>query len=1674
MDSLGILIKSLLQAPTDADINKLKQDLEKKLSNIKINTSTSGKGVKVLDETEIVQYQKHMQNMMTNLKTKYGSLLDSGQIKKEVDAFNTALSGFGKNSSTKKDLGLQFETLTTNVRKSSSALRLATQDADSFGNTLAKDFTKFSLWFGIGTIFMSFIHGISDAITYTNQLDNSLNEIRIVTGKTQEQVTGLANSYNKLAKEMSVTTAEIASEAANLFRQGLDTSQVEERMKSIIQYAKISSISISDSDKIITATANATGEGVQKIIDIFAQLGDQTASGADEIGEALQKVASASENSNISLEKSASWIATISSITRESASTIGRSINSIISRYESIKSKGFNSEDTTKLNDVVSALSKIGITATDAQGQLRPFADVMDEVGAKFNSLSKNEQAYIATTMFGTFQRNKGLTLLRNYDQSLKNYETALNSAGTAEQKFNIYQESTQAKLDKLTASMEGFWQSSVDSSFIKGTLDSVTKLVDTFGNLQTVISLVGTGLLLWKGTAITTFFKTLPLNIKTSVTSMQLFKDISYATQLQKAGEITTNEALSLSYQSLGVAAKSAGASIWVAFASNPLGWIAIGLTTAITLMDLFNQKQEEMKQEIEQSANKAKEYSDNLQSLIVKYSELNSVVNKDDITRQQLKSTQEEIIKLLGLEKDAIDLVNGSYDDNIKKIKEKSLEELKSNQASLQSAYNLAKKEADDRPSFRGVGGEILDNSLIDTRYSAVDKLKIPSQYKDEVQNIVDSINDDNLSTDKLIKKLNDLISLTDQYGDNTTSQYNKIVSVRDKYQKLLDGENSALTDLNKNLAIQGTLQAQMTIGNPTSTNFDDFKKNAVEAIAKQQGLNKVSEDFEKIIYDQIDNMYPSLSGAANKATDGINNSTKAEEEQFAKLQTNFNNAITTLDEYKKYLDEINDKGLSKSSLQSIIKDHKELIPYLNDEKSLYSKLNELIAGQEKIATDTYNDMMLADATFSKNILNNRTTFINSIKDKYGVDLKNYATLAQGKLAIETELIKKVAGAWAKYYDTEGNLTNSFYSDMTDEELNGYSGYVQKIVENKINKGKSLENAVKLALAGVNTDFSSVINDTNFSSILKDGNGKTSGSSKTNKDINYEKYQVEKDRYAALNQALADINNSLEVNAALQEKAITTKEKVDLLDKEVSLLKQKKTATDNLTKEQQKEANELKKALSSGGLKFNGINPDFANYDAIVAQKAAQINKITSTDEKSQKLRDKLKSDLDSFKAKYTSYLSILEKINGSKLDSLKLDTEINKTTSDRTKLLQDEAKAQQEVLQKANDEKLKLYEDATNTIKDLLKKQYDLEEKALDKSLDDYKEYIQGIIDQRDRLADSEDYQESVSESNTKINELNTEIDKRKMAAMQGDMVAINEIADFQKQKTEEEKNLKDKQKDWERKKTKENLEDQISYYEDYTKDQKELLDEKTTDTALQLQAEQILAQNSITAVQDTINNLFTLTEENATKAGQLIQSELISKLQQVIDIQKNIDSIKSGSTQGVEDNKSAIKAKMRVNSNAYGNASASEKKRLSDENLKLGKSIGWTRDENGVWWDETGKLAQYASGGVDDKGGLSVLHGKSSAVETIFNADQGKKLYDFVSNLPNSIISILPSFKTPQLTPVVGASNTGSLQMSNNYEINVQGSLDESIVPTIINKISEIQKIEFNKRGYFKPL
>ena len=227
---------------------------------------------KILQE-RIVIYKQEAETKLLNLKSKHGDLLNNADIKKQIGAFRESLNNLNTSNFNARKLNADFKMIEASVKNANAAVKATNRDVMTLGDMFKVAWNKMIIWTGAGTLLFGTIRQIKAAVSYVSELDNALNEIRIVTNKTQEEVNQLGLSYNKLAKEMSVTTREIASTAADLFRQGLNDSQVEERMKAIIQYAKISSISLEESNKIITATANATGESVQKIIDVFAYLG---------------------------------------------------------------------------------------------------------------------------------------------------------------------------------------------------------------------------------------------------------------------------------------------------------------------------------------------------------------------------------------------------------------------------------------------------------------------------------------------------------------------------------------------------------------------------------------------------------------------------------------------------------------------------------------------------------------------------------------------------------------------------------------------------------------------------------------------------------------------------------------------------------------------------------------------------------------------------------------------------------------------------------------------------------------------------------------------------------------------------------------------------------------------------------------------------------------------------------------------------------------------------------------------------------------------------------------------------------------------------------------------------------------------------------------------------------
>lgn len=80
-----------------------------------------------------------------------------------------------------------------------------------------------------------------EAIGFAREYYDLLNEIRVVSGKTQAQADEMGKRYRKLARDMQVSATEVAKAAVEYFRQGLQEEEVNRRVNATVKFAKVAS-----------------------------------------------------------------------------------------------------------------------------------------------------------------------------------------------------------------------------------------------------------------------------------------------------------------------------------------------------------------------------------------------------------------------------------------------------------------------------------------------------------------------------------------------------------------------------------------------------------------------------------------------------------------------------------------------------------------------------------------------------------------------------------------------------------------------------------------------------------------------------------------------------------------------------------------------------------------------------------------------------------------------------------------------------------------------------------------------------------------------------------------------------------------------------------------------------------------------------------------------------------------------------------------------------------------------------------------------------------------------------------------------------------------------------------------------------------------------------------------
>jgi len=352
-------------------------------------------------------------------------------------------------------------------------------------NSIATSFKNTVKWGLSSSVFNNLTGSIQKAWSFSQNLDKSLNDIRIVTGKSADEMERFAVQANKAAKELGGTTLDYTKGALIYYQQGLSDTEANQRTEITLKMANVLGSSAKEVSDYMTAIWNNFDSGSKSLeyfADVITALGAATASSAEEIAEGLEKFAAVSDTVGLSYEYATAALATVVAKTRQSADIVGTAFKTLFARIQDLE-LGKTLDDGTTLGKYAEALNKVGINIKNQQGELKSMNEILDEMGSKWQSLSKDQQVALAQNVAGTRQYTQLVALMDSWGDFQKNLTIAETATGSLQEKQDIYMQSTEAHLNQLSAATERLMNALIDKKGINSLIDGLTGVISLVAN---------------------------------------------------------------------------------------------------------------------------------------------------------------------------------------------------------------------------------------------------------------------------------------------------------------------------------------------------------------------------------------------------------------------------------------------------------------------------------------------------------------------------------------------------------------------------------------------------------------------------------------------------------------------------------------------------------------------------------------------------------------------------------------------------------------------------------------------------------------------------------------------------------------------------------------------------------------------------------------------------------------------------------------------------------------------------------------------------------------------------------------------------------------------------------------------------------------------------------------
>jgi TP901 family phage tail tape measure protein len=334
--------------------------------------------------------------------------------------------------------------------------------------------------------FATLNRAIQGSVSFLFEFDSALRDIiRVDVTGLADRIEEIGDAALKTATDFGVTATEVLS-TIRVFKQAGDTiEESQERARIAILATQISTLSAAQATEVFIAAARQfgeVGENSALVLDKLAKVEDIAAVNAADVAEAFRTGGNALAEFAGNIDDSIGLIAALREQTRKSGREVG-------TFFKTLQTRLFAAGEA---RDAVEAL---GVEVQNLDGTLRPTLGVLNDLKARFDTLTDAQAANAAKAIAGIRQFESLIATLNSLESANRFAEQSSNAAGTAEEKRLITDAKLERQLGKLVAQGQVLAEALGDAGLedsLAGALKAATLILKAFTALADIIDDIG------------------------------------------------------------------------------------------------------------------------------------------------------------------------------------------------------------------------------------------------------------------------------------------------------------------------------------------------------------------------------------------------------------------------------------------------------------------------------------------------------------------------------------------------------------------------------------------------------------------------------------------------------------------------------------------------------------------------------------------------------------------------------------------------------------------------------------------------------------------------------------------------------------------------------------------------------------------------------------------------------------------------------------------------------------------------------------------------------------------------------------------------------------------------------------------------------------------------------